>query len=84
MKEMDDRNKTGSDRERQHGNQKGTSSPSGTGRGGAAQSGQGQHPAGTQGGEAGAGRTPGGKVGQKPGSGSPHRQQTDEDEDQGK
>jgi hypothetical protein len=74
---MDDRNKSGSDKDRQQGNQKGTGSQGGQGQS------AGRRPA-TQG-EPGAGRTPGGKVGQKSGPDSPHRQQTDDDDqDQGK
>jgi len=82
MPQMDDRNKSGSDKEkdkdRQQGNQKSTGSQGGQGQS------AGRRP-GTQSGEPGAGRIPGGKVGQKSGPGSPHRQQTeDDDQDQGK
>ena len=81
MAEKDDRNKGGSDRDRQQSGQRGTGSPGGTGRGGGEQSAG--RKSGTQGGETGMGRTQGGKVGQKSGPGSPQRQHMDEGEDQG-
>ena len=83
MPQMDDRNKGGSDKDkgkdkdRQQGNQKSTGSQGVQGQS------AGRRP-GTQGVEPGAGRIPG-KVGQKSGPGSPHRQQSeDDDQDEGK